>query len=87
MRSDMVLHAAPPAERDRLSGPLATALSGAAQVEGLAADKVTLAAAQDQTRWPGGAGVITASTPVVVVEEAAAAGGRFTSSWRGSDAR
>lgn len=71
MRPEHVLHAGPPASLDDLSPLLRTALAGAAELENLALEDVTLAAAQDFSAMAGGAGAITASTPVVVVEDAA----------------
>jgi len=69
MRPELVLHAAPPAPWEQLSPLLQTALAGAAEFEGLALEDVVLGAAQDFSSMAGGAGAITASTPVVVVEE------------------
>ena len=71
MRPDHVLHAGPPAAIDDLPPLLRTALAGAAELEGLEPADVTLGAAQDFSAMAGGAGAITASTPVVVVEDAA----------------
>jgi len=71
MRPEHVLHAGPPASWDELSALLRTALTGAAEFEGLAAHEVALGAAQDFSSIAGGAGAITASTPVVVVEDGA----------------
>jgi len=71
MRPELVLHAGPPTSWDDLSPLLRTALTGAAEFEGLAVDDVVLGAAQDFSSMAGGAGAITASTPVVVVEDAA----------------
>ena len=71
MRPELVLHAGPPTSWDDLSPLLRTALTGAAEFEGLAPDDVALGAAQDYSSMAGGAGAITASTPVVVVEDAA----------------
>lgn len=71
MRPELVLHAGPPTSWDELSPLLRTALTGAAEFEGLAVDDVALGAAQDFSSMAGGAGAITASTPVVVVEDAA----------------
>jgi hypothetical protein len=70
MRANHVLHAGPPASWEQLSPLLQTALAGAAEFEGLARDEVELGAAQDFSSMAGGAGAITASTPVVVVEDA-----------------
>jgi len=70
MRPELVLHAGPPTSWDELSPLLRTALAGAAEFEGLAPDDVALGAAQDFGAMAGGAGAITASTPVVVVEDA-----------------
>jgi Protein of unknown function (DUF1116) len=69
MSAELVLHAAPPARWDELSPPLHGALAGAAELEGLAPEDVVLGAAQDHCAMAGGAGSITASTPVVVVED------------------
>jgi hypothetical protein len=69
MRRELVLHAAPPLDGESLSAPLETALRGAAEFEGLSAGELQLAAAQDYGAMAGGAGAITASTPVVVVED------------------
>lgn len=71
MRPELVLHAGPPASWDELSPLLRTALAGAAELEGLSVDEVVLGAAQDFSSMAGGAGAITASTPVAVVEDAA----------------
>jgi hypothetical protein len=71
MRPELVLHAGPPAPWSDLSPLLRTALAGAADFEGLSVDEVVLGAAQDFSSMAGGAGAITASTPVVVVEDAA----------------
>jgi len=69
MRAETILHAAPPATWESLSAPLGAALSGAAEFEGLPQAQVALAAAQDHHSMAGGAGAITASTPVAVVED------------------
>jgi uncharacterized protein DUF1116 len=71
MQPEHVLHAGPPASLGGLSPVLRTALAGAAELEGLALEDMTLGAAQDFSAMAGGAGAITASTPVVVVEDAA----------------
>jgi len=71
MRPEHVLHAGPPVSWDELSPLLRTALTGAAEFEGLAPHEVALGAAQDFSSMAGGAGAITASTPVVVVEDGA----------------
>src|SRR3954470_9000108 len=70
MRPELVLHAGPPASWDELSPLLRTALPGAAELEGLSVDELVLGAAQDFSSMAGGAGAITASTPVAVVEDA-----------------
>jgi hypothetical protein len=69
MRAELILHAAPPARADRLNPTLEAALRGAACLEGLPFSRVELASAQDYGAMAGGAGAITASTPVVVVED------------------
>src|SRR4051812_11125977 len=69
MRRELVLHAGPPAVREELSPLLEAATAGAAAFEGLSAAEVVLGAAQDFSAMAGGAGSITASTPVVVVED------------------
>ncbi len=69
MRPEMILHAAPPTNRDSLAGPLAAALRGAAELEGIEFSDAELAAAQDHGAMAGGAGAITASTPVAIVED------------------
>jgi Protein of unknown function (DUF1116) len=69
MRPEMILHAAPPTDRDSLAPPLAAALRGAAEFEGIDFSEAELAAAQDHDAMAGGAGAITASTPVAVVED------------------
>ncbi len=71
MRRELVLHAAPPLDGESLSAPLEAALRGAAELEGLSTGELELAAAQDHGAMAGGAGAITASTPVVVVEDEA----------------
>ena len=71
MRTDLILHAAPPASRDSLGAPLQAALEGAAEFEGISLARAELAAAQDHDAVAGGAGAITASTPVAVIEDAA----------------
>jgi hypothetical protein len=79
MRSDVILHAGPPIEWDRMSGPLRGAVIGALLFEGLAKDDkhaVELAASGDITFAPchhyGAAGpmagVISASMAVYTVE-------------------
>jgi hypothetical protein len=78
---ELILHAAPPAPFGAAADVLRGGLIGAALFEGLAstreeaelrlaAGEIVLAAAQDHAAMAGGAGAITASTPVVVVEEA-----------------
>ena len=71
MRRELVLHAGPPTTWDRLSPTLRAGVAGAAEIEGLSADEVVLGAAQDFASMAGGAGSITASTPVVCVEDEA----------------
>jgi hypothetical protein len=71
MHAGMILHAAPPAVRGSLAPPLAAALRGAAEFEGIDLADAELAAAQDHGAMAGGAGAITASSPVVVVEDQA----------------
>ncbi len=71
MRPDLILHAAPPTSWDRLSPALEAGLTGAAEIEGMVPKEAVLAAAQDHCSMAGGAGAITASTPVVVVEDRA----------------
>jgi hypothetical protein len=71
MRPELILHAGPPATWDRLSPVLQAGVAGAAEIEGLSADDVVLGAAQDFSSMAGGAGSITASTPVVCVEDEA----------------
>jgi hypothetical protein len=74
MRRGLVLHAAPPASWDDLSPVLREGLLGAAAFEGLELGTAQLGAAQDHSAMAGGAGSITASTPVAVVKDRA--GGR-----------
>jgi hypothetical protein len=69
MRPELVLHAGPPASWDALSPVLQAGVTGAAEFEGLSSDNVVLGAAQDFASMAGGAGSITASTPVVCVED------------------
>jgi hypothetical protein len=71
MRPDLILHAAPPATWDDLAPVLREGLIGAAEFEGLDPEQARLGAAQDYSAMAGGAGSITASTPVVVVEDRA----------------
>lgn len=71
MRPDLILHAAPPATWGSVSPVLREGLLGAAEFEGLDPGQVELGAAQDHAAMAGGAGSITASTPVVVVEDRA----------------
>ena len=71
MRRELLLHAGPPATWDALSPVLQAGVAGAADVEGLSRDEVVLGAAQDFASMAGGAGSITASTPVVCVEDEA----------------
>jgi uncharacterized protein DUF1116 len=71
MRPELILHAAPPTSWDDLSPLLHASLTGAAELEGLSPREAELGAAQDFDAMAGGAGAITASTPVVVVEDAA----------------
>lgn len=71
MRRELLLHAGPPAAWDELSPALQAGVAGAAEVEGLAPDDVILGSAQDFSSMAGGAGSITASTPVVCVEDEA----------------
>ena len=66
---NLMLHAAPPSSWDELSPVLREGLLGAAAFEGLDPADAVLGAAQDHAAMAGGAGSITASTPVVVVEE------------------
>jgi len=76
----VILHGAPPSELAELSEVLRGGVIGAALFEGLATNvedaerrlrdgRITLGAAQDHAAMAGGAGAITASTPVVVVED------------------
>jgi uncharacterized protein DUF1116 len=69
MRPESILHAAPPATWDTVSPVLREGLLGAAEFEGLDPERAELGAAQDHSAMAGGAGSITASTPVVVVED------------------
>ena len=69
MRRELLLHAGPPAAWDELSPALQAGVAGAAEVEGLSPDDVVLGSAQDFSSMAGGAGSITASTPVVCVED------------------
>jgi uncharacterized protein DUF1116 len=71
MRPDLILHAAPPTDWDSLAPSVRAALAGAAEFEGLSPTEAELGAAQDHHAMAGGAGAITASTPVVVVEDQA----------------
>jgi hypothetical protein len=71
MRPGLILHAAPPATWDTVSAVLREGLLGAAEFEGLDPATAELGAAQDHAAMAGGAGSITASTPVVVVEDRA----------------
>ena len=71
MRRELMLHAAPPTTWDDVSPVLREGLLGAAEFEGLDAEEAVLGAAQDHAAMAGGAGSITASTPVVVVEDRA----------------
>jgi hypothetical protein len=77
MRRELVLHAAPPASWDELAPVLRGGIEGAASFEGLDLTEVDLGAAQDHSAMAGGAGSITASTPVVVLEDRANAGRAF----------
>jgi uncharacterized protein DUF1116 len=77
MRRNLVLHAAPPAGWDELSPVLRGGVMGAAQFEGLAPAEIELGAAQDHSAMAGGAGSITASTPVVVLEDRASGNRAF----------
>ena len=70
MRPELALHAGPPTSWEQLSPLLQAALAGATEFEGLSPQEVALGAAQDFCSMAGGAGAITASTPVVVVEDA-----------------
>ena len=69
MRPESILHAAPPATWDTVSPVLREGLLGAAEFERLDPEQVELDAAQDHSAMAGGAGSITASTPVVVVKD------------------
>lgn len=69
MRPELILHAASPTTWSDLAPALEAALAGAAEFEGLQPEGVALAAAQDHGSMAGGAGAITASTPVVVIED------------------
>jgi Protein of unknown function (DUF1116) len=69
MRPELILHAAPPATWETVSPVLREGLLGAAEFEGLDPGEAVLGAAQDHSAMAGGAGSITASTPVVVVED------------------
>jgi Protein of unknown function (DUF1116) len=69
MRRELLLHAGPPAAWDQLSPTLQAGAAGAAEVEGLSPDDVVFASAQDFSSMAGGAGSITASTPVVCIED------------------
>jgi hypothetical protein len=71
MTPDRILHAGPPAAWDELSPLLRSALAAAAELEGLPQNEAVPGAAQDFASMAGGAGAITASTPVAVVEDAA----------------
>ena len=71
MTPNLVLHAAPPAALDELSPVLRGGIEGAAAFEGIEASALELGAAQDHSAIAGGAGSITASTPVVVLEDRA----------------
>jgi hypothetical protein len=69
MRRELLLHAGPPTTWEQLSPTLQAGAAGAAEIEGLSPYEVVLAAAQDFASMAGGAGSITASTPVVCVED------------------
>ena len=71
MRRQLILHAAPPTSWDDVAPVLREGLLGAAEFEGLDPEEADLGAAQDHSAMAGGAGSITASTPVVVVEDRA----------------
>jgi hypothetical protein len=71
MAPNLVLHAAPPAAWDELSPVLRGGIEGAAAFEGIDPSELELGAAQDHSAMAGGAGSITASTPVVVLEDRA----------------
>jgi hypothetical protein len=77
MRRELILHAAPPAASEDLSPVLRGGILGAAQFEGLDPSAVELGAAQDHSAMAGGAGSITASTPVVVLEDRASGNRAF----------
>jgi hypothetical protein len=79
--ANLILHAAPPMSFAEASDLLRGGLIGAALFEGLASNgrdaemrltsgEIVLGAAQDHAAMAGGAGAITASTPVVVLEDA-----------------
>ncbi|MGN6170688.1 MAG: DUF1116 domain-containing protein [Solirubrobacteraceae bacterium] len=70
MSTELILHAAPPVDENSLAAPLEAAISAAAEFEGIPRPRARLAAAQDHGAMAGGAGAITASTPVAVVEDA-----------------
>jgi hypothetical protein len=74
MRRNLILHAAPPIDWGSLAPSVRAALAGAAEFEGLSPADAELGAAQDHGAMAGGAGAITASTPVVVVEDQAGGG-------------
>jgi hypothetical protein len=71
MHANLVLHAGPPSSWGALVPLLQAGIAGAAEFEGIALADVALAAAQDHDAMAGGAGTITASTPVMVVEDEA----------------
>jgi Protein of unknown function (DUF1116) len=82
LEPNLILHAAPPVGWEEQSAVLRGGLVGAAIFEGLAASpeqaearlaagEIRLGAAQDHAAMAGGAGAITASTPVVVLEDRA----------------
>ncbi len=71
MRPELILHAAPPTDWESLAPSVRAALAGAAEFAGLSPSEAELGAAQDHSAMAGGAGAITASTPVVVVEDQA----------------
>lgn len=71
MRPELILHAAPPTDWESLAPSVRAALAGAAEFEGLSPSEAELGAAQDHSAMAGGAGAITACTPVVVVEDQA----------------
>ncbi len=70
MSPELILHAAPPGGDGTLAAPLEAALAAAAEFEGIPRSRARLAAAQDHGAMAGGAGAITASTPVAVVQDA-----------------